>query len=201
MPRKIMSRGVGESKVNRDPSAPSIVAALSGLHVGGVAIEDLPEERIAQLAYGHTDEGIEERNRGKVESAARVTSTHEGRQSTATSFDRFLEERRDFRTNASAADFQFSPDFVKEKAERFCRPGMRAALLSPMKIEREGLRGNEIVRDEKGDPVKVGRMVLAEQPEAVAKARKEFYRRKGAERLGEIETQHAERQRELDSDD
>lgn len=199
MPRKIVSRGggIGESKINRDPDAPSVYAALSGLHVNGIPVEDLPEEQVAQLSRQHTDEDIEERNRGKVESAARVTSTYERRKSTATNFDQHVEERRDFRQSAtSAEDFEFTPDYMKEQAEKYVPPGMRPAFLSPMHIDRKGLRGNVIVKDENGEPVKMGRMVLGMQPEAKYKARSEYFRAKSAERLSNVEQEHAERQRD-----
>jgi len=199
---KIMSRGggVGESKVFNAPDAPSAYEALAGRHVGGKPIEELPEEVVALLTVQHTDEDIAERNREKAESAARVTSSVRAR-STGSDFEKSVAERGDFRRNATVKEFYECPDPGKEIEERFCPPGFKGAFLSPLKIEREGARGYEIVKQPNGEPVKMGRMPFGIQPIEKVQARKEFYRRKGGDQLSRIEQEHMERQREISGDD
>ena len=194
--KKIMSRGVGPSKLHRDPNAPDPYLHLRGLHVGGVQIEQLPEEMVARLSYAHTDEAIEQRNAGKADTAVHVRGAAGDRAPvTGADFDRHLEERRDFREDGS--ELWEAPDLMKELAEKYVAPGMAPKFLSPMQIDKRGLRGYEIVKDSTGQPVKVGRMMLGQMPEAKARARKEHFRKKGSERLAAIEQENTERQREL----
>ncbi len=197
--KKIMSRGVGESKIHRDPNAPDPYLHLRGLHVGGVKIETLPEEMVARLSYDHTDEGIEERNRGKVEGALHVRSRAGDRAPvTATEFERQVEERRDFR--ATGVETWEAPDPMKQLAAEHVPPGFAHRFLSEKQCDKRGMRGWEAVKDKAGQLVKVGRMFLGIMPEAKADARNRFFRAKGAARLAAIERQHEERQRELVGD-
>jgi len=195
--KKIMIQGVGPSKLNRDPKAPSPYEALKGLHVAGVKIEDLPENLVVKLSYQHTDESIAERNEGKAESVGRVTSAARARV-TASEFGRSVEERRDFRRDAETPQEVYeAPDPMKEIVEAHVAPGMRAKFLSPGRVDRDGTRGYELVKNIKGELVRLGRMMLGVMPETKAKARSEFYRKKGSERLTAITEEHEERQREL----
>jgi hypothetical protein len=196
MKKKIMTQGVGPSKLNRDPKAPSCYEALKGCHVAGVPIEELPESLVVKLAYQHTDEGIHawkaamERGDGSDRPANRAPVT-------ASEFGRSIEERRDFRRDAGPHEIFEAPDPMKELVEQHVEPGMRGKFLSPGRVDRDGTRGFEIVKDLKGEPVKMGRMVLGQMPEAKARARATFYQKKGSERLSAIEQEHKERQREL----
>jgi hypothetical protein len=194
--KKIMSRGVGPSKVHRDPQAGDPYAHLRGLHIGGVPIADISEDLVARLSYDHTDEAIAERNAGKAESAVHVRSAAGDRAPvTAGDFDRSVEERRDFRQNQ--LEPWEAPDPMKELTEKHVPPGMAAKFLSPAQCDKRGLRGYELVKDSEGQPVKVGRMMLGQMPEPKARARREHYRKVGAARLAAIEEEHAERQRRL----
>ena len=188
--RKIMAQGVGESKLHSDPHAPSVYAALAGLHVGCMPIEELPEEMVARLCYQHTDEAIAERNAGKVDSAARVTSDP---------LDKSIQQRRDFRTHETQP--WEAPDPMKDLADHHTPPGMKAKFLSPAKCDREGTRGFQVVKDKLGNLVKLGRMMLGIMPIEKSKARGEFYRAKGAERLQRIEHQNEELQRAVRAGD
>jgi hypothetical protein len=200
MAKTRMVQGTGESKLNRDPDAPSIYAALKGRHVGGVPIEELPEILVAKLSIQHTDEDIAERNAGRAEPSG-IQVGHSGARApmTAREFGRSVEERRDFRQDATTDIFE-APDPMKEIIEKHVPLGMSAKFLSPGKIEQEGLRGFEVVKDSKGDPVKLGRMVLGVMPKPKAKARNTFYRNKGTATLAKIEEDFRERQRELSED-
>jgi hypothetical protein len=114
---------------------------------------------------------------------------------TATEFGKSVEERGEFR--AQHLEVWEAPDPMKEIAEKHVGPGMRAKFLNPDRVARDGPRGFEVVKDENGDPVKLGRMVLGQMPEERAQARDRFYRKKGADRLQRITEEHEERQREL----
>lgn len=198
MSKKIMSRGVGPSRLNRDPNAPRPDESLMKLHVAGTLVKNLPLGMQSKICYEHTDEAIEERNRGKVASAARVTGAGGDRaRSTGSDFDWQVEERRAFRSDAGPAEIYSAPDVMKELADEHVPAGMTPKFLSPIKVDREGTRGYEIVTDGKGEPVKMGRMMLAQMPEAKSKSRKEFYWKKGDHRLKEVHEQYQEQQREL----
>ena len=199
MTKKIMSRGVGPSKLHRDPHAPDPYQHLRGLHVGGVLIEKLPEEMVSRLSYDHTDEAIEQRNAGKPGSVARVRAAGGDRAPvTATEFERQLDERREFRSEGPEP--WEAPDLMKDLAERHVPPGFVPKFLSPMQCDKRGMRGWQAVRDKTGELVKIGRMFLGMMPEAKARARNEHYHKKSAERLAAIETQHQEHQRQLVGD-
>lgn len=182
--RKTMVQGVGASKLNRDPAGPSVYEALAGLHVGGVPIETLPENMVARLSYQHTDEAIAKRNIGKVDSAARVT---------AGPLEKNIAHRRDFRREQKEP--WEAPDPMKDIAEKYIDPGMSAKFLSPAKVAREGTRGYEVVKDDHGDPVKLGQMVLGVMPKDRSQARRKYYQDRGKQRLQKINQQADELQR------
>jgi hypothetical protein len=196
--KKIMVQGHGPSKVNRDPAARSAYEALKGLHVGGKAIEDLPEDMVIRLCYEHTDEAIAKRNQGKEPYGSTRVQNLAGDCApvTATDFDRQVEERRDFRGDENLETWE-APDPMKELAEKHVSKGMVPKFLSPSQIDRRGTRGYEIVKDSKGQPVKVGQMVLGQIPETKARARNEHFRKQGGERLAAVETNFKEQQRQL----
>lgn len=64
---------------------------------------------------------------------------------------------------------------LSDAVERYGRPGKAYKFLSPRCMDILGLRGYEIVKDEKGDPVKVGTLHLGEISELVAQKRRAHY--------------------------
>ena len=76
---------------------------------------------------------------------------------------------------------------LEEAVERYGTAGMAPKFLSERCIQRFGLRGYVIVKDEKGDPVKVGTLVMGEIPKALAERRQRFYVEKSNEALATIE--------------
>jgi hypothetical protein len=195
--KKIMAQGIGPSKLNRDKNAPDDpYGPLKGLHVGGIPIEDLPVKLVVRLTKRHTDEAIAEHDARATGHGIQVGSGGRARV-TATDFGKSVEERRDFRADAGPMEIFEAPDPMKELVDRHIQPGMRPKFMSPGRVDRDGTRGFEIVKNENGDPVRMGRMILGQMPEAKARARNEFYRKKGSERLAAIENEHEERQREL----
>jgi hypothetical protein len=184
---KIMAQGVGPSKLNRDATACyDPFAALCGLHFGGKPVEAMPEADVARLAYQHSDEAIAARNAGKVDSAARVT---------AGPFEKSVAARRDFR-QAQKEPWE-APNPMGEIADAHTPPGMTPKFLSPAKLDREGPRGYEIVKNAAGDLVRLGRMVLGIMPKERSKLRADHYRGLGNARLKRIEQENEEQQRAL----
>lgn len=150
------------------------------LHVGGVLVRDLPLEMQGRILYQQTDEGIAERNEGKVESAARVTQDP---------FSKKLEHRRDA-VKDLGMDLADAPNPMKEAMDRYIQPGMRGRFLSPSVIDRRGMRGWEPVLDEKGQQVKVRNTILAQMPEHRAVARNKAVREHGNKLLGQVREQY-----------
>jgi hypothetical protein len=77
---------------------------------------------------------------------------------------------------------------MEEAVERYGNPGMAPKFLSDRCISHFGMRGYQIVRDERGDPVKVGTLIMAEIPEWMADRRRRFYAAESARHVSEIET-------------
>ncbi len=178
--------GVGPSKRFVAPNPPSAYDKLKGLHVGGIPIEDLDEELVARLSRQHTDEGIAERNAGKVDTAVRVTQSPT---------EKAIQRRGDFRREQREP--WDAPDPMKELVDAHVAPGMRAKFLSPTTTTRRGARGYEIVKDDHGDPVKLGELMLAQIPEEVAEARNRAVRDRGQARVEEIEKQYVQEHQRL----
>jgi hypothetical protein len=76
---------------------------------------------------------------------------------------------------------------LEEAVERYGTPGMAPKFLSERCIQRFGMRGYQVVKDEKGDPVKVGTLIMGEIPEKMAERRRRFYAEQSNEALNQIE--------------
>jgi hypothetical protein len=163
--KKPRSTGVGESKNFGNPQAPEN-SYLEKLHMGGKLIgENFTAAQIAMLRFEFTDEGIAERNAGKVESAARVTCDP---------FAKEVQHRDDDQNTVGMEPWEaYSP--MKELEAKYMQPGMRARYLSDRTVQRSGMRGWVPVKDERGNLVKLGNMQLAAMPEAKAKKRNQYF--------------------------
>lgn len=64
---------------------------------------------------------------------------------------------------------------LEEAVERYGSPGMAVKFLSDSCISHFGLRGYVIVKNEAGDPVRVGTLVMGEIPEYMAERRRRHY--------------------------
>lgn len=185
---KITSKGggIGESKIFGAQYDATASEKLLACHVGGKPVSELPDEVVVLLSYDHTDEGIEERNRGKADSAARITDSH---------FDKQVQRFGD----GLASDMEpwEAPDPMKELADKYVRPGFRPKFLSQKNLNGvRGARGFVPVLKENGDPVKLANMILGEMPEERAKKRNEHYReqaRMQMKRHTEAQQEQAER--------
>ena len=178
--------GVGESPIFRDPNAPDPYEILRGCHVNGKPISELPEEVVAVLTFQHTDESIAQRNEGKVENAARVTQSE---------LSKSIQERADFRE--SSPEPWEARDVMKEITDKYVAPGFKGKFLSPRKISRQGTRGHEVVRDERGDPVKLGEMILGQMPIEKVQRRNRAYQQKSQARLNQMKEEFQEGQQRI----
>jgi len=178
------AQGIGESKVFAAPPGTFPESSVLDCHVGGVLVRDLPIEVQGRILYQQTDEGIAERNAGKVDSAARVT---EGP----------LEKAIQARGDESLQPWE-APDPMQELVKKHIQSGMRPRFLSTRKTDKDGKRGWEVVVDPKtGEPVKLGTLILAQMPEQKASSRNAFYQAKSEEDLREIFDEYAEKQERM----
>jgi len=183
--QKIMvAGGVGESKPFIAPEGTFPENPILDCHVGGRLVRDLDPDMQAKILYQQTDEGIAERDEGRVPagSAARVT---------AGPLDKAIQERRD--DLATGMEPWEARDPLKEVADAHTQPGQRPKFLSPPVIQSRGLRGFEVVKSG-GDPVRVGNMVLGVMPEAKAEQRNRRFREKSKSDLVEVEKRYKETQ-------
>lgn len=185
MAKKIQSAGgVGKSKIfgGTPHQEGTGVDHIRECHINGVLIAEMNLEPhiLGVLDYWATDEGIQEKNsRPNVREASGVSLGADG-------FDKSLHQRRD-NVKEDGMELYQARDPLKEVADRFAVPGMRAKFLSASKIkEGSGTGDYEIVKDKAGDPVRVRGMVLGHVPEAMAKARNLHYQQKSATMLKQI---------------
>lgn len=165
--RNPVSRGVGESKrFIADPGTFADPAVLD-CHVGGIAVRDLPMDAQVRLLYQQTDEGIAERNAGREEIHVRVTSDP---------LSKSIQHRRDD-LSAGMQPWE-AHDPLKELADRYTPEGHSPKFLSDSKCAKDGTRGFEVIKDEKGDPIKLGTLRLASMPIEKRDQRNAFYREK-----------------------
>lgn len=172
--------GIPESPILRrvEPDFPP--NPVLDLHVGGVAIRDLPLDMQGRILYQQTDEGIAENNAGKVDSAARVTKD---------GFTKTLEHRKDA-VRDEGMSLDEAPNPMKELMEEHLKPGMKGRFLSPRVLDRRGRRGWEPVLDASGQQVKVRDMILAQKPAEVAAADAKKVREHGNRLLGQVQEQY-----------
>ena len=173
MGRKIMSTGVGPSKLHAQPQPDS----LAHCTVGGIAWEDLPEAVRARMPYELTDQGLAEKAASKPRSPHRVIVGDD--------LDKQLRQRLDA---ALRGDPNNRPSTaLKEVADQYVRPGMTPVFQNPDLIRTVGTQGYKPVIDEDGDPVRVGEMILTEIPTEISHARILEAAAIGKERLAHID--------------
>jgi hypothetical protein len=76
---------------------------------------------------------------------------------------------------------------LEEAVERYGSPGMAPKFLSERCIAVLGLRGYRIVTDERGDPVKVGTLLMGEIPIAMAERRRRHWAEQSNELMESME--------------
>lgn len=181
--------GIPDSRPHIDPETAEQESPLLDLHMGGVLIREMAPvmgpQWLAAINYHQTDEAIAERNQGKVESAARVTSSGE--------FDKKLAQWGDsFETSMQPWE---QPNPMKLLEKRHLTQGFRGRWLSMNTVDKRarGLRGWRPVRDpETGEVVKLGTLFLGEMPEELAEKRNAKNRAAGAIALQRQQEERAE---------
>lgn len=168
--KKIQSSGIGESRLNRDENAPA--PAILDCHVNGVRVGDLPEITQQGITYAITDEGLEERMERIAKAKADGWTDEMLRVKVGDQFDSQKAAFKAFRKDHPGAPVNFQHDPMHDAVEAHREDGMTYKFLSPRINEKKGLRGYEVVKDRKNDPVKVQGMVLGKIPQAIADERK-----------------------------
>lgn len=182
--KKPQTSGIGDSKLFIAPETAQASSYLENLHIDGKRIGDhFTEQQISMLRFEFTDEGIAERNAGKVDCAARVTSDD---------FDKALEHRGD-KLEAGMEPWQ-APDPLRELAAEHVPPGMKPKFLSKRVMDTVGKRGYQIVVGENGDPVHCGNMVLGMIPEHKARQRKAHFEQESRDAIRESQEGQREEQ-------
>ncbi len=105
-------------------------------------------------------------------------------------FDKQIDHRVDV-GNDDDADPLSAPDPANAAVDKVRRPGMAYKLLSPRCIDVLGMRGYTACRDEQGNEVKVGSMILGEIPQRVASARQATALKQSNDEVGMIADDYA----------
>jgi len=84
-------------------------------------------------------------------------------------------------------------DPLAEVAQRHRRPGMVQRFVTEDTLDKRGKRGFELVRDQAGNVPRVGRLLLAEMPEAMAKRRNAHFRGEAERQLKDMLPANQER--------
>jgi hypothetical protein len=100
-----------------------------------------------------------------------------GKQNVANSFrERIMKiPTRTVEIEADRTDAMIFARPMEEAVARYGTPGMAPKFLSERCISVLGLRGYKVVMDERGDPVKVGTLIMGEIPVRMAEARRRHY--------------------------
>lgn len=119
--------------------------------------QPVPAHLVGILPWAMTDQGSEERNAGKERS--RVSVTRDER-------DNEIGRRADQLRHMAPEDAAMASDPLRDRAKQYVGPGMTPRFLSKSRIKNEAgsTRGYEVVKDENGDAVQFGNMVLGQIP-------------------------------------
>ncbi len=183
------AQGVGESKqFGGDYRPPDVIEReerILNCHLDGRLIRgmNLPAEVLAALSYRHTDEGVEEMNKGRSNHRIEV-----GRGPEDKAVDQYRDDRKERRMPKGQAR---NP--MRALLDRHVQPGERPKFLSSSRTGTDDLDGYTPVLNEQGKPVKYKTMTLGVIPEAEAQARESADRAKDRNRIKQTEQQTEER--------
>ena len=175
--------GIPDSKPFVAPGGATGETRILNSHINGVLVSELnlPPHVVAALDWHATDEGIAA---AAANPNARPSS---GITLVAGPWDKALEERRD---DVKQRDMFLvdARDPFKEVADKYAVPGMRPKF---MRDKKDGATGDHVVvRNEKGDPVKVQGMILGHMPEEQANARSKNLQARSGQLLKQIGEQY-----------
>lgn len=152
------------------------IAALAGLHVAGLPIEEWCEDKsdfeIGRMSFAFTDEGLEQQR--KADAARARRSAGSGREG-GDEEEKWLIERGDQRI-AEGFDPGYAKDYRKELADKYVGPGFAPKFLAEKALHNgRDPRGYEIVKDENGEPVRDRTSILGQIPEEKALKRRSVF--------------------------
>ena len=104
---------------------------------------------------------------------------------------------REYEVEVDREDTVQLADPMRDAVERYGRPGMAAKFLSERCIGVLGMRGYEIVKDEHGEPVKVGNLIMGEIPERWAAQRRAKYAGESEAAVREMEESYMDAQERM----
>jgi hypothetical protein len=118
-----------------------------------------------------------------------------GKQSVADAFrQRILKiPSRTVEIEADRSDAMIFAKPMEEAVMKYGTPGMAPKFLSDRCIGVLGLRGYEIVKDERGDPVKVGTLIMGQIPMRMAEARRRHFADESEEMVNSMAEQFEDR--------
>jgi hypothetical protein len=120
----------------------------------------------------------------------------EPRRHTATDVDKKIQERADQRSqmieDGDLEDFMLAADPMEEVVSRYAEPGFAYGFLSDPATRVLGRRNYEVVKDERGDPVKLGTLTLGRIPERLKDARRRKQEAESSERVAELANEYAQ---------
>jgi len=93
--------------------------------------------------------------------------------------------QRTVEIEADRSDVMIFAQPMEEAVAKYGQPGMAVKFLSERCIGVLGMRGYEMVKDEKGDVVKVGTLMMGQIPERTAAARRDHWARESDSAVGE----------------
>jgi hypothetical protein len=176
--------GIGESKVFCAPEETRLrghVDRILACHIDGkpVAEMNLSPQVLSALAFEATDEGL-------AEATARPGPKSSGVTLGKDEWDKALKQRIADIKERGMVSYQ-ARDPMKEVADKYAQPGMKAKFLSRKKITENGGTGDyDVVKDKNGDPVSVKGMILGHTPVELADARNKHYQDKAAKMLSQV---------------
>ena len=112
-----------------------------------------------------------------MQKGLRAAISRFGKESVADAFRKRILSipQRTVEIEADRTDIMIYAKPMEDAVLRYGTPGMAPKFLSDRCIGVLGMRGYVIVKDEKGDPVKVGTLLMGEIPIRMAEARQRFY--------------------------
>lgn len=137
---------------------------------GRPTINGVPVPESLPLPFKYTDQGRWDANAHKPKrSGPRIEMGK----------DADWEQKLDRRADMPWAE----SDPFQEAVRHHETPGFTHRMLSDHVCSKRGMRGWEVVKDGKGDPVRVNKLFLGRMPKDLATKRNEHYRRRGNEAL------------------
>lgn len=132
------------------------------------------------------------------------TPRGEQRKHTATDVDKQVQEREDQRNrmieDGDVEDLLLAANPMEECVARHARPGMAYGFLSDAATRVLGTRNYQVVKDERGDPVKLGTLTLGEIPERLQQARRKKQEQESQGRVADLANEYTESVNKLKRD-